>query len=245
MHKPLIVGNWKMHGSLDSIATFFEELRLSNDAQVVIMPPAIYLRDCVSLKSASWELGIQNVWIEDSGAYTGEISASMVSEFGVSWVLVGHSERRNYQNETDALIRQKVDYSIKAGMNVILCVGETMQERSSGLAQKVIANQLEIALEKGLSEETTRIVIAYEPVWAIGTGISATEIEAQEMHSFIRQTLMSILGKTAAELRILYGGSVKPDNAGLLLAQSDVNGLLVGGASLQAESFSNIIKARV
>ena len=245
MHKPLIVGNWKMHGSLDSIATFFEELRLSNDAQVVIMPPAIYLRDCVSLKSASWELGIQNVWIEDSGAYTGEISASMVSEFGVSWVLVGHSERRNYQNETDALIRQKVDYSIKAGMNVILCVGETMQERSSGLAQKVIANQLEIALEKGLSEETTRIVIAYEPVWAIGTGVSATEIEAQEMHSFIRQTLMSILGKTAAELRILYGGSVKPDNAGLLLAQSDVNGLLVGGASLQAESFSDIIKARV
>ena len=245
MHKPLIVGNWKMHGSLDSIATFFEELRLSNDAQVVIMPPAIYLRDCVSLKSASWELGIQNVWIEDSGAYTGEISASMVSEFGVSWVLVGHSERRNYQNETDALIRQKVDYSIKAGMNVILCVGETMQERSSGLAQKVIANQLEIALEKGLSEETTRIVIAYEPVWAIGTGVSATEIEAQEMHSFIRQTLMSILGETAADLRILYGGSVKPDNAGLLLAQSDVNGLLVGGASLQAESFSDIIKARV
>ena len=101
MHKPLIVGNWKMHGSLDSIATFFEELKLSNDAQVVIMPPAIYLRDCVSLKSASWELGIQNVWIEDSGAYTGEISASMVSEFGVSWVLVGHSERRNYQNETE------------------------------------------------------------------------------------------------------------------------------------------------
>ena len=245
MYKPLIVGNWKMHGSLESIATFFEEFKAPDNAQVVILPPAIYLRDCISFKSAVWELGIQNVWIEDSGAYTGEISATMVSDFGVSWVLVGHSERRNYQNETDALIRQKVKCSIEAGMNVILCVGETMQERSSGAAQKVIANQLEIALKQGLSNETSKIVIAYEPVWAIGTGNSATEIEAQEMHSFIRQIVIGVLGESATDLRILYGGSVKPDNSGLLLAQNDVDGLLVGGASLQADSFSEIIKARV
>jgi triosephosphate isomerase len=245
MYKPLIVGNWKMHGSLDSINTFFEEFKAPNNAQVVIMPPAIYLRDCISHKKGFWELGIQNVWTEYSGAYTGEISASMVGDFGVSWVLVGHSERRNYQNETDELIRQKVKCSIEVGMNVILCVGETMQERSSGAAQEVIANQLEIALNQGLSKEVSRIVVAYEPVWAIGTGNSATEIEAQEMHSFIRQTVVSVLGETAADLRILYGGSVKPDNAGLLLAQTDVDGLLVGGASLQADSFSDIIKARV
>ena len=245
MYKPLIVGNWKMHGSLESITTFFEEFKAPDNAQVVILPPAIYLRDCVSLERGSWELGIQNVWTEKSGAYTGEISPSMVDDFGVSWVLVGHSERRNYQNETDELIRQKVKCSIEVGMNVILCVGETMQERSSGAAQEVIANQLEIALNQGLSKETSKIVVAYEPVWAIGTGKSATEIEAQEMHSFIRQTVVSVLGETATGLRILYGGSVKPDNAGLLLAQTDVDGLLVGGASLQADSFSDIIKARV
>ena len=209
------------------------------------MPPAIYLRDCISHKKGFWELGIQNVWTEYSGAYTGEISPSMVGDFGVSWVLVGHSERRNYQNETDALIRQKVKSSIKAGMNVILCVGETMQERSSGAAQKVVANQLETALKQGLRKEASKIVIAYEPVWAIGTGNSATEIEAQEMHSFIRQIVIGVLGESATDLRILYGGSVKPDNAGLLLAQNDVDGLLVGGASLQADSFSEIIKARV
>ena len=245
MYKPLIVGNWKMHGSLESITTFFEEFKAPDNAQVVILPPAIYLRDCISLKRGSWELGIQNVWTENSGAYTGEISPSMVDDFGVSWVLVGHSERRNYQNETDELIRLKLKCSIDAGMNVILCVGETLQERSSGAAQKVIANQLEIALKQGLSKETSKIVIAYEPVWAIGTGKSATEIEVQEMHSFIRQVVFGILGESAKGLRILYGGSVKPDNAGLLLAQNDVDGLLVGGASLQADSFSEIIKARV
>ncbi len=243
MFKPLIVGNWKMHGSLESIATYFEGLRVSNDAEVVIMPPAIYLRDCLSFKSSSWELGIQNVWIEDSGAYTGEISASMARDSGIKWGLLGHSERREYQNESDELIRRKVLCSVKAGMSVILCVGETKQERSSGLAQKVVANQLEIALNQGLGTETSKIVIAYEPIWAIGTGNSATATEAQEMHSFIRRTVLSILGEAATDLRILYGGSVKPANAGLFLGQKDVNGLLVGGASLKAESFSEIIEA--
>ena len=245
MYKPLIVGNWKMHGSLESITTFFEGFKVSNEVEVVIMPPAIYLRDCISLKDDSWELGIQNVWIEDSGAYTGEISASMACDFGVAWILVGHSERRNYQNESDELIRQKVNCSIEAGMNVILCVGETTQERSSGLAEKVVSNQLEVALKQRLSKDASRIVIAYEPIWAIGTGKSATEIEAQEMHSFIRLTVLRIFGEAATDLRILYGGSVKPDNTSALLAQKDVNGLLVGGASLKADSFSEIVKARV
>ena len=245
MYKPLIVGNWKMHGSLESITTFFEGFKVSNEAEVVIMPPVIYLRDCVSLKDDSCDLGIQNVWIQDSGAYTGEISASMANDFGVAWILVGHSERRDHQSESDELIQRKVNCSIEAGMNVILCVGETAPERSSGMAEKVVSNQLEIALRQRSGKDASRLVIAYEPVWAIGTGKSATETEAQEMHAFIRLTVLGILGEAATDLRILYGGSVKPDNAGVLLAQKDVNGLLVGGASLKADSFSEIVKARV
>ena len=243
MFKLLFIANWKMHGSVLSIRKYFENLEILSSSDVVVMPPAIFLRDSLALKMGSLELGIQNVWTGDGGAYTGEISANMAVDLGVRWVLVGHSERRKYQQENDELIQEKVACSLKAGLNVILCVGETIEERNSGFAQKKISDQLEKGLKQVVKSEASRIVIAYEPVWAIGTGNTATEKEAQRMHSFIRLTARNLLGESAAELRIVYGGSVKTTNAASLLSERDINGLLVGGASLEAKTFSEIVNA--
>ena len=244
MSKPLIVANWKMNGSLEGLKEFFEDLELLDRADVVVLPPAVYVRDCISaIGNRALDVGVQNVWTEDSGAYTGEISAKMVRDIGADWVLIGHSERRQLQKESDELVKQKLDCSLKAGINAIVCVGETLEERLSGQAESVVSDQLRKAITIDLSESQKEMVIAYEPVWAIGSGKSATLEEAQEMHVFIRNVLLEILGRLGANVRILYGGSVTAENSVELIKQNHVNGLLVGGASLTAQSFSSILNA--
>ena len=244
MFKPLIVANWKMNGSLEGLREFFEGLELRDHADVVVLPPAVYVRDCISaIGNRALDVGVQNVWTEDSGAYTGEISAKMVRDIGADWVLIGHSERRQLQKESDELVKQKLDCSLKAGINAIVCVGETLEERLSGQAESVVSDQLRKAITIDLSESQKEMVIAYEPIWAIGSGKSATLEEAQEMHVFIRNVLLEILGRLGANVRILYGGSVTAENSVELIKQNHVNGLLVGGASLTAQSFSSILNA--
>ena len=244
MFKPLIVANWKMNGSLEGLKEFFEDLELRDRADVVVLPPAVYVRDCISaIGNRALDVGVQNVWTEDSGAYTGEISAKMVRDIGADWVLIGHSERRQLQKESDELVKQKLDCSLKAGINAIVCVGETLEERLSGQAESVVSDQLRKAITIDLSESQKEMVIAYEPIWAIGSGKSATLEEAQEMHVFIRNVLLEILGRLGANVRILYGGSVTAENSVELIKQNHVNGLLVGGASLTAQSFSSILNA--
>ena len=244
MSKPLIVANWKMNGSLEGLKEFFEDLELRDRADVVVLPPAVYVRDCISaIGNRALNVGVQNVWTEDSGAYTGEISAKMVRDIGADWVLIGHSERRQLQKESDELVKQKLDCSLKAGINAIVCVGETLEERLSGQAESVVSDQLRKAITIDLSESQKEMVIAYEPIWAIGSGKSATLEEAQEMHVFIRNVLLEILGRLGANVRILYGGSVTAENSVELIKQNHVNGLLVGGASLTAQSFSSILNA--
>ena len=244
MSKPLIVANWKMNGSLEGLKEFFEDLELRDRADVVVLPPAVYVRDCISaIGNRALDVGVQNVWTEDSGAYTGEISAKMVRDIGADWVLIGHSERRQLQKESDELVKQKLDCSLKAGINAIVCVGETLEERLSGQAESVVSDQLRKAITIDLSESQKEMVIAYEPIWAIGSGKSATLEEAQEMHVFIRNVLLEILGRLGANVRILYGGSVTAENSAELIKQNHVNGLLVGGASLTAQSFSSILNA--
>ena len=244
MSKPLIVANWKMNGSLEGLKEFFEDLELRDRADVVVLPPAVYVRDCISaIGNRALDVGVQNVWTEDSGAYTGEISAKMVRDIGADWVLIGHSERRQLQKESDELVKQKLDCSLKAGLNAIVCVGETLQERLSGQAESVVSDQLRKAITIDLLESQKEMVIAYEPIWAIGSGKSATLEEAQEMHVFIRNVLLEILGRLGANVRILYGGSVTAENSVELIKQNHVNGLLVGGASLTAQSFSSILNA--
>ena len=244
MSKPLIVANWKMNGSLEGLKEFFEDLELRDRADVVVLPPAVYVRDCISaIGNRALDVGVQNVWTEDSGAYTGEISAKMVRDIGADWVLIGHSERRQLQKESDELVKRKLDCSLKAGINAIVCVGETLEERLSGQAESVVSDQLRKAITIDLSESQKEMVIAYEPIWAIGSGKSATLEEAQEMHVFIRNVLLEILGRLGANVRILYGGSVTAENSVELIKQNHVNGLLVGGASLTAQSFSSILNA--
>ena len=244
MSKPLIVANWKMNGSLEGLKEFFEDLELRDRADVVVLPPAVYVRDCISaIGNRALDVGVQNVWTEDSGAYTGEISAKMVRDIGADWVLIGHSERRQLQKESDELVKQKLDCSLKAGINAIVCVGETLEERLSGQAESVVSDQLRKAITIDLSESQKEMVIAYEPIWAIGSGKSATLEEAQEMHVLIRSVLLEILGRLGANVRILYGGSVTAENSAELIKQNHVNGLLVGGASLTAQSFSSILNA--
>ena len=244
MSKPLIVANWKMNGSLEGLKEFFGNLEPHGRADVVVLPPAVYVRDCISaIGNRALDVGVQNVWTEDSGAYTGEISAKMVRDIGADWVLIGHSERRQLQKESDELVKQKLDCSLKAGINAIVCVGETLEERLSGQAESVVSDQLRKAITIDLSESQKEMVIAYEPIWAIGSGKSATLEEAQEMHVFIRNVLLEILGRLGANVRILYGGSVTAENSVELIKQNHVNGLLVGGASLTAQSFSSILNA--
>ena len=244
MSKPLIVANWKMNGSLEGLKDFFEKLDLREYAEAVVLPPAVYIRDCISaIGNRALAVGIQNIWTEDAGAYTGEISAKMARDFGAYWALVGHSERRQLQKESDELVKQKLECSLKAGMNVIVCVGETLEERLSGQAESVVSKQLKKVLAIDLTKIQNEVVIAYEPIWAIGSGESATLEEVQEMHTFIRNVLLGVLGTLGANVRILYGGSVTAENSADLIKQDHVNGLLVGGASLKADSFSSILNA--
>lgn len=243
MRTPLIMGNWKMNKTPEESAKLAEEIKKGvsdiKDREVVIAPPFTSLeRVRRVIEDSPIKLGAQNMHWEPSGAYTGEISGEFLIEIGCRYVILGHSERRKYFNETDEIINRKFLYALKIGLTPVLCVGETLLQREGGETFEVIREQLLKCLEGiDLREE---VVIAYEPIWAIGTGRTATPKQASEVHSYIRRLLLDKYN--SENIRILYGGSVKPDNIDSLMAQSEIDGVLVGGASLIPESFIRIVK---
>jgi triosephosphate isomerase len=248
MRKPIIAGNWKMYKTLgDAVNTALELKPLvanANHCEVVIAPVFTALKTVAdrlegsNIHIAGQDCAVQN----DFGAHTGEIAPAMLRDVGCSHVIIGHSERRQFYGETDASVNQKTRAAIAAGMTAIVCVGEMLAEREAGNAENVVKGQLIKGLDSLTVADMERIIIAYEPVWAIGTGKTATPEQAQEMHGHIRQTVAETHGEAIAQsVRILYGGSVKPDNIATLMSQTDVDGALVGGASLEAVSFSQIV----
>ena len=248
MKKLFIVGNWKMNLTLDEAENLAKKLRygiteLSNVVDVGVCPSFVYLKDvCEILQDSKICVGAQNMYLEESGAFTGEVSGVMIKDVGCTHVIIGHSERRTIFQETNSIINSKIKTALSCELNPILCVGEKLEERESGKTEEVIGLQLSEGLDGLTSEQTRRLTIAYEPVWAIGTGKTATPKQANEVHSFIRKTVENKYGDVAAQsIRIQYGGSVNSKNAKELLSQSGIDGALVGGASLDSESFLEII----
>lgn len=244
MRRPFIAANWKMNKTIGETLSFLEEfiplVKDVSDVEILIAPPFTSLFVASEkLKNTSILIGGQNVFYEEKGAYTGEISPLMLKDAGCSYVIIGHSERRQYFNETDEIINKKILAAKRNNLRVVLCIGETLEERHVGKTFDVLDGQIEKGLKDASPED---IVIAYEPVWAIGTGKTATTWQAQEAHRFIRERLSSLYGKISEEIRIIYGGSVSPENIKSLMDCEDVDGALVGGASLKAESFSKIVK---
>ena len=240
--KPTVVANWKMNQTLEEIENFFvhlQKLSLANlPCRAWIAPQTLHLYQCLqwSQKYCPLPLGAQNINQNDSGAFTGENSPLALKELGASFALIGHSERRSLYGEKDDLLNQKTLKALERGLDVIFCLGETLKERESKLTFKVIQDQIQRGLKNIDPSQQEKVLIAYEPVWAIGTGKTATPQQAQEVHQYIRQTLSSI-GFDSSKITLLYGGSVKANNFENLLHQRDVDGALVGGASLKAESF--------
>lgn len=251
MRRKIVAGNWKMNKTVDEAVELVRSLKEKLDAapvddvDVVVCPPFVDLvpvREVVS--GSKIGLGAQNVFWEDSGAYTGEISAGMLLSAGCSYVIVGHSERRQYFGETNATVNKRLQKAFSAGLTPIMCVGERLEQRQAGITRAVVEIQIREGLAGISADQVKQMIIAYEPVWAIGTGVNATPEQAQEVHRFIRKLLAEMFGEDTAEaVRIQYGGSVKPDNAAELMSQPDVDGALVGGASLKADSFYDIIAA--
>lgn len=250
--KKLIAANWKMYKTIDEARatsrSLFEatEPKLPDDREIIIFPPFTALQPVVDSFSHSeaFHVGGQDVYPAVEGAFTGEISPLMLIDAGCTWVLTGHSERRHVLGEDDALVGRKTAFSLASGLRVVLCIGETLQEREEGRLEAVLRRQLSTALaEVGKDVAPVRLAVAYEPVWAIGTGKVAGPQEIIEAHALVRRLLEEQFGEAGTRTRILYGGSVKPDNASDIVALDNVDGLLVGGASLQAASFSSIILA--
>ncbi|PIE23704.1 MAG: triose-phosphate isomerase [Planctomycetota bacterium] len=246
--KPYLAANWKMNldrsKALDLIKTLKARLGDGDDREVAVFPPSIYLADVAAVSQGSpIGLGAQNMHWEESGAFTGEISALMLRGIGVERVLIGHSERRHLFGEKDEWMGRKVRAALDQDLLPMLCIGETLEERESGKMNEVLTRQLKTGLEWIKGAEISRVTLAYEPVWAIGTGVTASSEQAQEAHVFIRKWLREQHGEdAAAQLRILYGGSVKPSNVKELMSNPDVDGVLVGGASLSADSFLPIVE---
>ena len=243
--KKLIAGNWKMNGSLAANEALLREL-LQGLGQprcdVAVAVPSVYVAQVQGLlQGSAVQLGVQDVSAHDAGAYTGEVAASMLRDFGVRYALVGHSERRQYHGETDALVAAKAQKALNAGITPIVCVGETLAQREAGETEAVVKRQL-AAVIHAIGACTTEIVVAYEPVWAIGTGKTATPEQAQAVHAVLRAQLAAA-STQAAKVPVLYGGSMNAANAEQLLAQPDINGGLIGGASLKAQDFLKIIAA--
>ncbi len=246
--KKLIAGNWKMNGSLESNTTLLKSI-LDGDTRAdacdaVVCVPSVYLSQINSLiqdaASSRVRLGAQDLSAHEKGAYTGEISVSMLKEFGVSFVIVGHSERRQFHHETDQLVAIKAERALGAGVTPIVCVGETQEEREAGLTEVIVKRQLAAVIHL-VGHCISEIVVAYEPVWAIGTGLTATPEQAQSVHAVLRAQLNAAAGDVAQRIRILYGGSMNASNAKSLLTQPDIDGGLIGGASLKALDFLSII----
>ncbi len=243
--KPFIAGNWKMFKTREETRVFFQALpQLGDEVDVAVAPPFTALETAVEAARGT-RVGVyaQNVHWEDDGAFTGEISAPMLNEIGVDGVIIGHSERRQYFGETDETVNKRLRAALRHNLKPIVCVGEVLEQRRGGDTLKVIEQQLEGAFEGLGPSEAINVVIAYEPVWAIGTGETATPEQAQEVHAYIREWLGKRFGPDAPkQMRIQYGGSVKPENARTLLEQEDIDGALVGGASLDAEKRAQIIR---
>jgi len=245
----LICGNWKLHKTVAESVELATAIKNAvgpvRDIEVAVAPVFTALHAVAKrLEGSAVALAAQNCFWEDQGAWTGEVSCKLLKDVGCKYVIIAHSERRQHFGELDAAANLKVRAALKNGLDPILCVGETLAERDAGEAFHVVARQLDGGLAELTAKDGERLVIAYEPVWAIGTGRTATPQQAQEMHEFIRGKLSEHLGDVAQQVRIQYGGSVKPDNAALLMEQADIDGALVGGASLKADDFLKIVKYR-
>ena len=253
MRKPFVAGNWKMNTDSHTGVELVERIASGSvetaglSVTVAVCPPFVYLQAVAkALSSSSIAVGAQDMYFEPEGAFTGEISASMLKDVGCLYCLCGHSERRHVIGESDELINKKVAAAIAGGLLPILCVGELLGEREASQTNEVVTRQVKEGLAGLSAEKLMAVTIAYEPVWAIGTGLTATPEQAQEVHDFIRKLLGQMYDeKIAEEIRILYGGSVKPNNAAELMGQKDIDGSLVGGASLKADDFLAIIQAAV
>jgi triosephosphate isomerase len=245
MRRTLVVGNWKMNGSRASVAALLGEVLASTPsgaAEVAVCPSYVHLAQAIQQCAGSAvAVGAQDCSHMPSGAYTGEVSARMLADVGCRWVIIGHSERRQYHSESDKLVAAKLGAAVAAGLQPIVCVGETREQRENGEAEAVVAGQLRGALDGQSS--LAGLVVAYEPVWAIGTGLTASPEQAQAMHACIRGCLADVAGVDPDATRVLYGGSVKPGNAAELFAQRDIDGALVGGAALDAGDFLAIVGA--
>ena len=241
MRKPIIAGNWKMHKTIAEALEFVNEVkdRVNNDkVEAVICAPFTLLKDLKqATKGTNIKIGAQNMHFEEKGAFTGEISPLMLKELDMDYVVIGHSERRQYFNETDETVNKKVLKALEVGIDPILCVGETLEEREAGNTKDVCKVQVEKALENVSKEDLAKVVIAYEPVWAIGTGKTATSEDANDVIAYIREVVANLYGELANEVRIQYGGSVKPSNVAEIMNQSDIDGALVGGASIYSNEY--------
>lgn len=249
MRKIVISGNWKMNTDAieaENLATAMNSLA-SNVVEIVICPPNLFTQSVVhAVAKSGVQVGVQNLHQKESGAFTGEISAKMVKSVGATHAIIGHSERRQYFNETDASVNEKISQALAYGLTPIVCIGETLAERESGAAFEVVKGQVLGAIGNFSASDLAEIIWAYEPVWAIGTGVTASPEQAQEMHAAIRMWLVERLGADIAQnQRILYGGSMNDANAAELLAQTDIDGGLIGGASLKADAFGKIIAAAI
>ena len=247
MRRPIIAGNWKMNKTPAEAEELVKELVplvADAEAEVVVCPPFVCL-DAVGkvIKGTNIKLGAQNVHFEKSGAFTGEISADMLLAMGVEYVIIGHSERRQYFGETDCTVNKRARAALAAGLKPIICVGESLAERENGITDELVGMQTKLALKEIEAEQLEQLVIAYEPIWAIGTGKTATAQEANATIGAIRRAIAQVYGEEAAQkVRIQYGGSMNPKNASELMAQSEIDGGLIGGASLKAEDFSKVVK---
>ena len=249
MRKKIVAGNWKMHGSLQQNAVLLEQLlngMAGLGCELVLCPPYPYLPQVAGLLAGGpAKFGAQNLSEHHSGAYTGEVSASMLVDLGCRYVLVGHSERRALYGESDSVVASKFEAAHKAGLVPVLCLGETLAEREAGATDSVVLRQLQAVIDRVGVAALSSAVLAYEPVWAIGTGLTASPVQAQQVHAVLRSRVAELDAVVAAGLPILYGGSVKPQNATELFAQSDIDGGLIGGASLVAGDFLAICRAVV
>ncbi|MDI3548355.1 MAG: triosephosphate isomerase [Halanaerobiales bacterium] len=247
MRKPFIAGNWKMNKTLSEaeilVTELKEELAGITEVEIAICPPAVNLTRVYDLiKESNIKLGAQNMYWEEKGAFTGELSGAMLKEAGVSYVIIGHSERREYFAETDEGVNRKVRAAFNYGLTPIVCVGETLKEREEGKTNDKVRGQVKAALAGLDTGQVAELVIAYEPIWAIGTGRSATAGDANQVIGYIRDLVREDFGAAADKMRIQYGGSVKPDNIEELMAEEEIDGALVGGASLKANSFAEIVR---
>jgi triosephosphate isomerase (TIM) len=248
MRRPMVAGNWKMHGSRDANQALLDDLESTLEIEwpidVAVFPPYVYLSDAVRrLEHGRIQVGAQDVCAEGQGAFTGQVSAAMLKDVGCAYVIVGHSERRRLNHEDDALVARKFAAAQRARLIPVLCVGESLEERESGMTEAVVGRQIDAVVSMHGVAGFSKAILAYEPVWAIGTGRNATPDQAQAVHAFLRARIAAHDAKIAGQVRVLYGGSVKGGNAAELFAMPDVDGGLVGGASLSADEFRQICAA--